>query len=695
MFPDIITTEDQLAEVVEYFARCDTFAFDIEGHGIYRSIPAKAELTWLSMATDGAAAAIPFGHPNGYRLLKKATRKKNPITKKFDPVPAVFSPPPTQLRPSQVFNSLRPLFFSDRTKVGHNIAFDLVSVTKYFGEIPPPPYRDTQIAQWILDENFSPRLFSDRLNRYYEAPKNFGLKEMVEHYFGVRYDLENVGKNVDKHTFGKVAKYSYLDSKYTWLLHELLIPQIPQQDVQQVFDLEMHVLKALLRMAISGVSVDMDALYSLKKDLEETIVLQEGEVYKAAGRKFAIGSVPQKQDVLYAPKKLGGQGLKTKRLTDAGKKKKRAGQEITIGDFSTDKHALADFPDNPVVKSMLAHAETETLLTSFVLPYLGDPDNDKPPLVIDGRVHPQFKQHGAVTGRFSCKSPNMQQVPRPGKPMATKVRGLFKAPEAKTLVVADYGQIELRVLAHYIGKGALYEGFLEGVDAHTATAALIFGVKWEDVTKDQRQIAKGCSFCVVYGGGAATLAGQAGISVAEAKKFLALHQEMFPEIYSFTDRVVERARARETPHIVTLAGRVRRIPQLSRRAALAEARSILRGQKYNERELESTVWSVMSRAERQTVNSLIQGSAADLAKIALVRLDEAYGADFEKHRDENQRISLCLTVHDEFVSIAPKSREAEASAMVKEAMIGDEIQKLIRVPLVTDVHLVDSWDKAK
>ncbi|MFH9606834.1 DNA polymerase [Streptomyces sp. NPDC017448] len=692
MFPDIILTEEHLRSAVAYFMEFDAFAFDIESIGEHRLIPAQNEVVWLSMATYGRTIVIPFGHPNGNKMISKSTRKKNRVTKKFEAIPAVFSAPPEQLRPSVVFDILRPLFFSDRRKVGHNLPFDLVSVSKYFGDVPPGPYSDTIVDQWLLDENFEP-LVTSAAGKLYRKPSK-KLKDLVEHYYQLKYDLEEVGKDISQHTFKTVALYSLLDSKYTWLLFQLLHPQLADEDLLRTVEMEEQITGVVSRMAVPGAPVSESRLSELREEFSDRLIIAEAAVYRAAGRKFDIGSVPQKQQVLYSPKKSGGQGLKPVKLTPAGKKKRALNQELAITDYSTDSESLEAHADNPLVQALSEHSEVSKLL-GYLNKYLGDPEKGTPSIIFSGCIHAQFKQYGTVSGRFSSSEPNLQNIPAHGE-NGKKFRSAFQAPPGWKLVVADYGQVELRVLAHYIGRGRLYEGFLAGVDAHTATAAAVYGVPVDEVTKEMRQVAKGLNFAIVYGAGAAKVASMGGITLQQAKEFLARHAEMFPEIHAFTRRVVERCRDREDfPHIRTMSGQYRRLPEITRKGAMTAARRTFKGEKYNQKQFEARVWAIQSKAERQAVNTLIQGSAAYLIKVAMIQTDKACESDFARHKNAADRIQLIMTVHDELMVLAPDHRADEAREMLEEAMLGGELQDMLRVPLACDAHIGQTWADAK
>lgn len=652
MNSNIILNENDLREAVAYFQSQPAFVFDVEAAGEHRDVPHLANLTWLSMATKGACVVIPFGHQKGDnvvgttkepRVYESGKKKGQTYFKNVD----VYERAPGQLDRGVVFDILTPLFEDPRIiKVGHDVIYDLTSTAKYFGFVPPPAYGDTKIGFWLLNEN----------------RKRFGLKEMTEERYGIKYDYEDVGKCVEKYPFSTVAYYSYCDSKYDWLHFIWQMEQLNKQNLMPVYNMEMNLLNTMIGMRLAGARVDVPKLKELQQTLSVELVGQEAAVYQAAKRSFNINSNPQKQDVLYGPKKDGGQGLRPWKLTKGGKKKKDDGLPLTIRDYSTDDEVLASYPNNAVAHALREYGDTAKLLSTYVNGYLGD--EERPCIIYDDHIHAGFMQYGTVTGRFSCRAPNLQNIPRPHSDRGKLIRGIFIAEEESKLVVADYGQIELVVLAHYVGEGKLYEAFMSGIDPHTMTAAMVLGKKPEDVTKVERQdLGKTLGFAVVYGAGLYKVASMANISVEEAKRVLKKHEQMFPEIHGFRDSVIDLARGREpVPYITTLLGRKRRIPELN-----------------------SHTEGIRKGAERQLFNSLIQGGAADLIKKAMIRLDAALPPE----------IQLVLTVHDELVVSAPNALAEDAAALVKEAMTGEGIQKLLRVPLIADVKTVDRWSDAK
>lgn len=634
LLPKVITTRRQLKEAVAFIGDREAFAFDVESMGDHRGVPAVNRLTWISLATRGGATVIPMGHPNGYQVLSRATRRKDRATGKFIPVPAQFSPAPDQLTPGEVFEELAPLFFSERTKIAHNAPFDLISVAKYFGgAYPPPPYGDTIVAAWLLNEN--------RLS--------LGLKSLTELRYGLRYDTENVGRCVEAHPFGIVADYAWLDAWTTWLHWADLRPRITSTGLEGIWDLEMGVLDCLLHMQSAGAPVDVAALERLREDLRARIIDVEGDVYRAAGQVFNIASNPQKQEVLYG-KRPAGQGLRPRKATKTG-------------GASVDAQALEPYKGkNPVVDKILEYQELSKICGTYVDGYLGNEAEGKPGLIFNGRIYPSFAQYGTVTGRFSCHKPNVQNWPRSDTELGKAIRDIILPPPGFKLLVADYAQIELRILAHFAGQGALWQGFWDDLDAHIATAAAVFGISPEEVTAQLRQIAKGIAFAILYGAGAQKLADMAGVSLRQATRFMKMHERAFPEIYEYKANILRAARGRTPmPYIKTLLGRHRRFP-----------------------DLRSPVEGLRKRAERQVVNSHIQGSNADITKLAMVRFNTT----------RLPGMQMILTVHDELAVLCPEDIADEGARVLHNAMAGPEMQ-LLSVPLTTDVKIVDRWSQAK
>lgn len=694
---EIVYDEKRLREEVAYFLQQDAFVFDVEtmdgSEPGTRGVPVKNRVVWIGLATYGRSIVIPMGHPNGDVLLRAETKKLNKETRKFEPIPAIYDAPPQQLRPSVVYNILRPLFMNPNIiKIAHGETFDAASVHEGFGEIPVGPYCDTIVMQWALDENIGEFTYG-----WKDRPMRKGLKPLVNWYYGVDYDTEDVGKCIEKHPFSKVARYLLYDVRKDWLLYRKYRKEVAADDVTAILELENQVTEVCTQMRVIGAPVNLQAIHALEKDLAARLEILEADVYRAAKRTFNINAPRQKCEVLYGLKKDGGQGLKPVKLTKGGKKKKNRGEELTIYDYSTDAESLEKFDDNPVVAALNAYAEVSKLLSTYVYGYLGvDGDPDKPCRVFDGRIHTDLVQYGTLTGRFSSREPNLQNIPNPRSDLGKKVRGLFAAPPGHKLLVADYAQMELRVMASMIGYGGLYDGFHAGIDAHTQTAALVYGVSVEEVEKWMRDAAKTLNFAIVYGAQKDKIAKTLGITVEEAEKLLEDHHSAFPEIYKWKDKILALARKRGesgTPYIRTILGRKRRVWEVVPRIARKEAPKL---EWYDPAAPWKAERSIMARGERQVINSLVQGSLGDIIKLAMIRMHKLTSEDAKLN--PGREIHMVLSVHDELVIQCPADRIEEGCAMLLEAMSGAEVQDLIRVPLAMtreSIAVVDSWEQAK
>lgn len=655
---NVILTPGRLAETVAYFRSEPEglLSFDMETSGDDRGVPYCNNASWIGLAARGRTAVIPFGHPLGTKIVEWTKEPRvlqdhkngGTVTKMFK-VP-VYEPPPPQLGADEVFAALRPLFFdSGKTLIGHGMQFDLATIAKYFGgEIPPGPHCDSIVLRWLIDEN----------------RHEYKLKAITRDIYGYAYDDEEVGKKVEAHPFNKVAHYLHCDVLFPLYEYWNLRPLVAEWDLERIYEIEMALLPILARMRLTGINVDRDRLEEMRADLGPKVEQVEAKIYQAAGRKFNLNATRQKCDVLYGPKSEGGQGLKPWRLTKGGKNKQRADRSWTPGryDWSTDAEALESYEGNPVVDAILNYQEWAKLLNTYVIGYLGDPDaKDKPCQIYDGKIFADFVQYGAKTGRFSCREPNLQNVGRPGTELGTLIRGAFIAEPGRRLVVADYDQIELVMLAHFLGQGKLYEGFLAGIDPHRMTAAGATGKHPDDVTADERQkLGKSLNFAIVFGAGDNKTASMMGVHIDRARQFQENHRMEFPEIYDYKEYILEQCRS--DGYVRTLLGRCRRLPGI------------------NSRDRGMRMYS-----ERQAFNAHIQGSAADIMKLAMIRLAG----------DMPPWMQLHLTVHDELVTSSPIANCEEAKGILLNAMTGPGIKELIRVPLKSDCAIVKRWSEAK
>jgi DNA polymerase I-like protein with 3'-5' exonuclease and polymerase domains len=665
---NIITTKKQLQELVEFYSKVDGFAFDVETVGENRIQPVVNDVLWISLATEGRTDVIPMGHPNGDFLqwdkelllsgqkkvaagkeLKETDYSKNQA--KWTPV---FDAPPEQLLPGDVFKALKPLFFSDQLKVGHNIKFDLKSIAKYYrGVVPKKPFFDTLMAAFVIDNRNRGKL---------------GLKDCSEKYLKIKVE-KGIGAMVEVHSFSEVAHYSGFDSEVTWKLYKELAPRLTGS-LARVWGLEMDIVGALCDMELAGATVDVEELTKLKKRLDVDIDAAVARAYRLAGKPFPMNSVQEKQKILFSPKDEGGRGItpniKIKiALTTKGQDMLAARLPLTINQYSVSSDALEFYrAKDELVDAILEYQDLNKLMTTYVMPYLGGDivrTNagksrilEKKSLLINGKVHTSFKSHGAETGRFSSSDPNLQNIPSSGQ-YGKLIRNLFVAPQGYKLVVADYSQIEPRIVASLSNDPIMMDNYLNGKDIYTTIG---------DTVGLDRKAGKVLVLAMTYGVGPDKIASSLGLTVDAARKLLNDFTERFNDIAKYKARVTRLASQQSpTPFVETVFGRRRYIP-----------------------DLKSTDKGLRSRADRQAFNTVIQGSAADLMKLAIVRAHSCF--------IDEPDVNVVLTVHDELVTVAREDLAEETAEAIRLSMEGIHLPE-ITVPLIADVKIVDKWGEAK
>ena len=507
---------------------------------------------------------------------------------------------------------LRPLFFNKSRKIGHNVKFDLSSLVKYFGDIPSGPYGDTIIAGFLYDQK--------RKN------KNAGLGAQVLRDFGYSYD-KSVGKFIDQWPFKDAASYSYRDSKYTWLLWQKGKPLLEKHGLWPVFDLEMDVLRVLVDMETHGAPVAEGEIDALDIELAARLEEIKARVFDAAGYEFNLNASAAKGKFVYEVR-----GHKPREFTAKTNKPSTAAASLEV-------YSKKD----PIVADLLAYADLNKLHGTYV--------KGIKPLLVNGRLHADFIQYGAETGRFSCRKPNLQNIPRPDTEFGKRLRGMFHAPYKHSLIVADYSQVELRVLAHYSQDPTLLKAFADGLDIHQATA---------EELGCTRTVGKAVNFAIPFGAGPQKISLMSGCSEREARKFLDLHAKKFPRVAEFKRAAVLECRSTRPPHVTTILGRKRFLPEIM-----------------------AQDYEVRGHAERQAINTKIQGSAADVIKLAMVRL----------YKTCLPEMQMILTVHDELVTICPDHLVDEGTEIVRVAM--EEIDIMKRVRLTANIVAVKTWDAAK
>jgi len=666
---NLITTLEQLEEFVTAYSQVDGFAFDVETIGEHRILPVINDVCWIAFATDNRVDVIPMGHPNGEFLfhtkpLLKAGQaqivKGRPLTDAHFSKNKVhwkpqFGEAPEQLLPGQVFKAIKPLMFSDQLKVGHNLKFDLKSVAKYYrGQVPTKPYFDTLMASFIVNN----------LNRF-----DLGLQACVRRELGIEI-VKGVGEDISQHSFADVATYAAIDAEVTWKLYKSLLPKI-SGSLQSVWKLEMDVLRALCDMELTGAYIDMQQLGTLSTQISEDLEKAKARAFQIAGEPFSINSVQVKQRLLFAstdeatlPRIRPNKNFKAA-FTPKGRETLNSGKEVDHTAYSVSADALEFYRGkDDLVDALLEYQDLNKLMTTYVTPYTGgDVEREtngkkktisKKSLLINGRVHTNFKAHGAETGRFSSSEPNLQNIPSSGD-YGKLVRNLFVAPPGHKLVVADYSQIEPRVIASLSQDSILMKNYLEGGDIYTTIG---------DTMGVDRKAGKVLVLAISYGVGPDKIAASIGCTLREAKDLLTNFERKFSSIEKYKAKVVRLAKQQTPlPYVETLFGRRRYIP-----------------------DLKSTERGLLARAERQAFNTVIQGSAADVMKLALVRAHSCFV--------DEPTINLILTVHDELVTITPEDRAEETAEAIRRSMEGIKLSA-ITVPLVADVKIVDKWGEAK
>ena len=665
---NIITTKEQLEDLVEFYSKVDAFAFDVETVGENRIQPVVNDVMWISLATEGRTDVIPMGHPNGEFLhwdkemllsgqrkfaagkeLTDADYSKNQA--KWTPV---FGAPPAQLLPGDVFKALKPLFFSDKLKIGHNVKFDLKSIAKYYrGVVPTKPFFDTLMAMFVID------------NRNRNA---LGLAACSEKVLGIKVE-KGIGAMVEVHSFSDVAHYSGFDAEVTWKLYKALEPRL-EGSLKRVWALEMDVVGALCDMELTGATIDVEELKALKARLDIDIDAAKAKAWKLVGRPFSMNSVKEKQELLFSPKPEG-RGIKPNlrirvALTVKGQETAANNpQALGIQHYSVSSDALEFYRSkDELVDAILEYQDLNKLMTTYVMPYLGGEITrttmgkekivDKKSIMINGKVHTNFKAHGAETGRFSSSDPNLQNIPSSGQ-YGKLIRNLFVAPPGYKLIMADYSQIEPRIIAAFSGDPIMVENYRTGGDIYTTIG---------DTMGVDRKAGKVLVLSIAYGVGPEKIAQSIGCSTTDAKNLLNRFEEQFHDISKYKARVIRQATSKSpVPYVETIFGRRRYIPEL----------------KSGERGLKA-------RADRQAFNTVIQGSAADLMKLAMVRAHSC----FTDEPDAN----VILTVHDELVTVAREDLAEEVAEAIRESMEGIKIPE-ITVPLIAEVKIVNKWGEAK
>ena len=592
---ELIDTPSALEKFVTKLGRQRTFAFDTETTGLN---PVHASLAGLSFCWKaGEAYYIPVRAAIGKALpVKSVVAKLGPILE--DP---------------------------SATKVGHNLKYDVVAVRQEGIRVAGAAF-DTMLASFLLD----PLRNSHSLDSL--------AKTLLGHEMIPITDLIGKGKEqitIDQVPTSRVCEYAAEDADFTWRLWEHFEPRIAGSHVERLFrETEVPLVFVLAEMEHNGIALDAKLLAKLGVQMGDRLHDLTRDVHKAAGHEFNIDSTKQLANVLFDELALPVvRKTKTGRSTDAD----------TLA-------ALAAQTEHPIPKLVLEYRELAKLKGTYV--------ETLPKMICrrTGRVHANFNQTGAVTGRLSSSDPNLQNIPVRTE-VGKQIRAAVVTGRAgSALLTADYSQIELRLLAHFCEDDNLIEAFRSGQDIHRSVAAQVNGVRLENVTPAQRSAAKAVNFGIIYGQSAFGLSRSLGIPVGDAKDFIDAYFGRYRGIQRFIKACV--ADARKKGYAETILGRRRPVPQLTSRNRQQAA-----------------------LGERIAVNTVVQGSAADLIKRAMIEIHEELAAG-------RCKAAMLIQVHDELVFEVPQGEVEREAEMIRAKMEG---AMKLRVPIVVDVACGKNW----
>lgn len=536
--------------------------------------------------------------------------------------------PSDQEEARKLVQEFKPVFENpDIRKIGQNIKYDAL-VLKWYDVEVKGTYFDTMVAHYLL-----------------EPELRHGMDYLAETY--LKYQPVSIttliGKGKGQITMREVPveevkDYAAEDADITLQLKEFLEPKLCEEKLEKLYlDIEEPMIKALVDMEYEGIRIDSQFLADYSKELDKEILKLEETIYEKAGEKFNIGSPKQVGEILFDKLKAPG-GRKTK-----------------TGQYRTNEDTLSDLAnDFPIAADILNHRGLTKLKSTYVdaLPKMVNPRT--------GRIHSSFNQALAATGRLSSNNPNLQNIPI-RTPEGARVREAFIPRDDQHLLLsADYSQIELRLIAEISGDEAMLEAFQSGQDIHRATAAKVFEVPFDEVTTEQRYRAKTVNFSIIYGAGATNLSRQLGIKRTEASELIEQYFKQYQGLKHYMDDTVEKAR--KNGYVMTLMGRRRILRDINSNSSLER-----------------------SNAERIAINTPIQGTAADMIKIAMINIHEAL-------KKGNFATKMILQVHDELIFDVPKDEVEKVKPIIEDKM-KNAIPNL-KVPILVGMGVGESWYEA-
>jgi DNA polymerase-1 len=518
-------------------------------------------------------------------------------------------------------------FFSSTSieKIAHNIKYDLKVLNRYGISVAAPTF-DTMVAHYLINPESKQGM--DFLAEFYLKYQPISIETLIGKKGKGQGNMRDLKPE-------EISDYACEDADITFQLKQLFEPEIQKEHLKELFyEMEMPLVEVLKDMEQEGIAIDVAGLKDYSKQMEITLDELEKNIKAEAGMDFNVDSPKQLGDILFDVLKISSKAKKTK-----------TGQYATSEDI-LQKHEK----DHPIIPMILEYRQLRKLKSTYVDPLPTMTDR------IDGRIHTNYMQTVTATGRLSSNNPNLQNIPiRTDK--GKEIRKAFiPRNEEYTLMAADYSQIELRIIAALSKDTNMIEAFSSGQDIHKATAAKVFNVTLEDVTRDQRSAAKAVNFGIIYGQSAFGLAQNLNISRTEAKSIIDAYFEQYSTIKSYMDGAVSQAR--DKGYVETIMQRRRYLPDIN------SANAVVRG-----------------FAERNAVNAPIQGSAADIVKMAMVSVYRAM-------KQQPLKSKMILQVHDELVFDVHKSEMDLMKKLVEEAM--EHAVKLV-VPMEVELQFGDNW----
>lgn len=537
--------------------------------------------------------------------------------------------PPDHAATKKIAHAFKHLFESKtQVKIGQNVKFDLLVMKRYDIHVQLPLY-DTMLAHYLVEPDLKHGM--DYLSETYLGYTPVAIEELIGKKGKNQGNMRDVALE-------KIAEYAAEDADITLQLKNKIAPMVTTQQVDSVLtDIELPLIEVLADMEYEGVKIDEQFLANFSKNLESDMLKARGEIFELAGLEFNVDSPKQLADVLYGHLKLPFEGKKT-----------------ATGQLSTNEDALSGLAKHhPIAEKILEYREVTKLKSTYV---------DALPQMINkktGRVHTTFRQAVAATGRLSSDNPNLQNIPI-RTTRGQEVRKAFVPRDENHIILsADYSQIELRLVAELSGDENMLDAFTQKLDIHTATAAKVYNVAIDQVTKEMRYKAKSVNFGIIYGQGAFGLAENIGVSRGEAKEIIENYFKQFPKIKEYMNGNIQFAK--EHGYVQTIKGRKRYL-----------------------KDINSKNFTVRGFAERNAINSPVQGSAADLIKIAMINIHHA----FKQH---NFKSKMTLQVHDELVFDAHKDEVELIKPIIYDKMIH---AISTRVPIEAEIGTGANWLEA-